>query len=140
MTHIDRLRLAFERRYPIVKRRFQQPIPPMQAYLAIPIKTRLILLALHDGADEAGVKAALPYAKQTDVRLTSKEIKEGLDLLKKGLEEPTFFINLGSVPLETAHDGDLTDPTTKALCRDADIPETFERTFRQSGIRRPRLS
>jgi hypothetical protein len=131
MTHIDQLRLAFERRYPIVKKRFQQPIPPMQAYLAIPIKTRLILLALHDGADEAAVKAALPYAKQTDVRLTSKEIREGLDLLKRGLEEPTFFIDLGQVPLETDHDGDLTDPTTKALCRDQDIPETVEKTFRQ---------
>src|SRR5215212_5766237 len=110
MTHIDSLRLAFERRYPIVKKRFQQPIPPMQAYLAIPIKTRLILLALHDGADEAGVKAALPYAKQTDVRLTSKEIREGLDLLKKGLEDGTFFIDLGTIPLTNDIDGDLTDP------------------------------
>ena len=131
MTHIDSLRLAFERRYPIVKKRFQQPIPPMQAYLAIPIKTRLILLALHDGADEAAVKAALPYAKQTDVRLTSKDIRAGLELLKRGLDEPTFVIDLGQVPLEIDHDDDLTDPNTKALCRDQDIPAGIERTIRQ---------
>jgi hypothetical protein len=146
MTNIDRLRLAFERRYPIVKKRFQQPIPPMQAYLAIPIRTRLILLAIHDAngkPDEAAIKAALPYAKQTDVRLTSKEIKEGLELLKRGLEEPAFFIDLGGIASAVDYpepDRDaqgnhideygLTAPDAKPLWRDSDIPQDIERTFR----------
>lgn len=130
MTQIHRLRLAFERRYPIVAGRYQATPPPMQPFLALPIEERLVLLALADGADEATIRAILPFAKQTDARLTSKRMLAAVERLKAALESPLFFIDLGEVPLDTQV-GDLTKPTTKVLCPDHLIPQDIERTFRQ---------
>ena len=131
MTQIDTLRLAFERRYPIVAKRYQHNPPPMQAFLALPIKERLVLLALLDGADEATIRQTLPFAKQTDARLTSPAMQAAVARLHEALATPAFFIDLAGIPLPTDHTGDLTDMATKMLCRDADIPDTIERTIRQ---------
>jgi len=132
-TKIDTLRLAFERRFAIVRREFDDPTPPMRAFLALPIQERLILLALTDlgdKADEETVRALLPFARQSDIRLKSERMQQALVTFQKGLVQPTFFIDLGGINLETDHTGDLTDMSTKTLCRDADIPQTVERTFR----------
>jgi len=129
-TKIDTLRLAFERRFAIVRREFDDPTPPMRAFLALPIEERLILLALADGADEETVRQLFPFAKQTDARLKSPRMMEALATFQQGLHEPTFFIDLGDIPLETDHTDDLTDMSTKTLCRDADIPQNIERSFR----------
>ncbi len=129
-TKIDHLRLAFERRFAIVRREFDDPTPPMRAFLALPIEERLILLALADGADEETVRQLFPFAKQTDARLKSPRMIEALATFQQGLHEPTFFIDLADIPLETDHTGDLTDMSTKTLCRDADIPQNLERSFR----------
>ncbi len=130
MTKIDFLRLAFERRFAIVRREFDDPTPPMRAFLALPIEERLILLALADGADEETVRQLFPFAKQTDARLKSARMLEALATFQQGLHEPTFFIDLADIPLETDHTDDLTDMSTKTLCRDADIPQDLERSFR----------
>ncbi len=132
-TKIDSLRLAFERRFAIVRREFDDPTPPMRAFLALPIQERLILLALTDlgeQADEEAVRALLPFARQSDIRLKSERMRQALKTFQKGLVQPTFFIDLGGIPLETDHTGDLTDMSTKTLCRDADIPQDIERTFK----------
>ena len=66
----------------------------MQAFLALPIRERLILLALldqHGKPDEAAIRAALPYAKQSDVRLTSKTILKAVETLKAAIEQPTIL-------------------------------------------------
>jgi len=135
MTKIDTLRLAFERRFAIIRTQFDDPTPPMRAFLALPIQERLILLALTDlgdKADEETVRALLPFARQSDIRLKSERMREALVTFQKGLVQPTFFIDLGQIPpLETDHTGDLTDMNTKTLCRDADIPQDIERTMRQ---------
>ncbi len=130
MNKIDHLRLAFERRFAIVRREFDDPTPPMRAFLALPIEERLILLALADGADEETVRQLFPFAKQTDARLKSQRMLQALATFQQGLHEPTFFIDLGDIPLETDHTDDLTDMSTKTLCRDADIPQDIERSFR----------
>jgi len=132
-TKIDTLRLAFERRFSIVRAEFDDPTPPMRAFLALPIQERLILLALTDlgdKADEETVRALLPFARQSDIRLKSERMQQALVTFQKGLAQPTFFIDLGGIPLETDHTGDLTDMNTKTLCRDADIPQNVERSFR----------
>ncbi len=134
MTKIDFLRLAFERRFAIVRAEFDDPTPPMRAFLALPIQERLILLALTDlgdKADEETVRALLPFARQSDIRLKSERMRQALVTFQKGLAQPTFFIDLAGIPLETDHTGDLTDMNTKTICRDADIPQDIERTMRQ---------
>ena len=135
MNKIDHLRLAFERRFAIVRAQFDDPTPPMRAFLALPIQERLILLALTDlgdQADEETVRTLLPFARQSDIRLKSERMREALVTFQKGLAQPTFFIDLGQIPsLETDHTGDLTDMNTKTLCRDADIPQTVEKILRQ---------
>jgi len=132
-TKIDTLRLAFERRFSIVRAEFDDPTPPMRAFLALPIQERLILLALTDlgdKADEEMVRALLPFARQSDIRLKSERMQQALVTFQKGLAQPTFFIDLGGIDLENDHTGDLTDMNTKTLCRDADIPQNVERTYR----------
>lgn len=80
MSHAHRLRLAFERRYALLARdspHKPQPLHTLLALLALPIRERLILLALLDQggkSDEAAIRAALPFAKQSDVRLARKTI------------------------------------------------------------------
>jgi len=133
-TKIDTLRLAFERRFAIIRPQFDDPTPPMRAFLALPIQERLILLALTDlgdKADEETVRALLPFARQSDIRLKSERMRQALKTFQKGLVQPTFFIDLGGIDLENHHTGDLTDMSTKTLCRDADIPQDIERTMRQ---------
>ncbi len=132
-TKIDILRLAFERRFAIIRTQFDDPTPPMRAFLALPIQERLILLALTDlgdKADEETVRALLPFARQSDIRLKSERMREALKTFQKGLVQPTFFIDLGNIPLQNDHTGDLTDMNTKTLCRDADIPQNIERSIR----------
>ena len=135
MNKIDHLRLAFERRFAIIRTQFDDPTPPMRAFLALPIQERLILLALTDlgdQADEETVRQLLPFARQSDIRLKSERMRDALVTFQKGLAQPTFFIDLGSIPLlETDQTGDLTDMSTKTICRDADIPQDIERTMRQ---------
>ena len=134
MNKIDHLRLAFERRFAIIRTQFDDPTPPMRAFLALPIQERLILLALTDlgdKADEETVRALLPFARQSDIRLKSERMREALKTFQKGLVQPTFFIDLAGIPLETDHTGDLTDMNTKTICRDADIPQDIEKTMRQ---------
>ncbi len=134
MTKIDILRLAFERRFAIIRPQFDDPTLPMRAFLALPIQERLILLALTDlgdKADEETVRALLPFARQSDIRLKSERMRQALKTFQQGLVQPTFFIDLGGIPpLETDCTGDLTDMNTKTLCRDADIPQNLERSFR----------
>ncbi len=132
-TKIDTLRLAFERRFAIIRPQFDDPTPPMRAFLALPIQERLILLVLTDlgeRADEETVRALLPFARQSDIRLKSERMRAALATFQKGLVQPTFFIDLGGIPLETDHTGDLTDMHTKTICVDADIPQNLERSFR----------
>src|SRR4051812_8800498 len=96
MTSVHRLRLLFERRYAIIAQDAPHKAQPLQAFLALPIRERLILLALldqHGTPDEAAIRAALPYAKQSDVRLTSKTILKAVETLKAAIETPTLWID-----------------------------------------------
>jgi hypothetical protein len=96
MTSVHKLRLLFERRYAIVAADAPHKAHPLQAFLALPIRERLILLALldqHGKPDEAAIRAALPYAKQSDVRLTSKTILKAVETLKAAIETPTLWID-----------------------------------------------
>ena len=131
MNKIDHRRLAFERRLAIARAQFDDPTPPMRAFLALPIQERLIPLAvtdLGDRADEETVRHLLPLARQSDIRLKSARSREALVTFQKGPAQPTFFIDLGGVNLATNHTGDLTDMSTETLCRDADIPQTVGKT------------
>src|SRR4051794_12315760 len=95
MTAVHRLRLLFERRYAIIAADAPHKAQPLQAFLALPIRERLILLALldqHGKPDEAAIRAALPYAKQSDVRLTSKTILKAVETLKAAIETPTLWV------------------------------------------------
>jgi hypothetical protein len=93
MTNIHRLRLAFEDRYAILTR--DAPLTPsMWPFLSLPIRERLVLLCIADtGADEAKIKHALPWAKQTDVRLTSPAMVKAAATFLKVLNIPTAWID-----------------------------------------------
>jgi hypothetical protein len=93
MTNVHRLRLAFENRYAILTR--DAPLTPsMWPFLSLPIRERLVLLCIADtGADEAKIKHALPWAKQTDVRLTSPAMVKAAATFLKVLNIPTAWID-----------------------------------------------
>ena len=93
MTNIHRLRLAFEARYAILTKD-APPTPSMWPFLSLPLRERLILLCIADtGANEAAIKQALPFAKQTDVRLTSPAMVKASQTFLKVLNTPTAWID-----------------------------------------------
>jgi hypothetical protein len=93
MTNIHRLCLAFEARYAILAKD-APPTPSMWPFLSLPLRERLILLCIADtGANEAAIKQALPFAKQTDVRLTSPAMVAASQTFLKVLNTPTAWID-----------------------------------------------
>lgn len=93
MTNIHRLRLACERRYATQAATLHHPVPNLHAFLCLPLKERLILLALADRCDHKTIQAALPFAKQSDVRLTSPGTRAALTLLHLALASPKLWID-----------------------------------------------
>ncbi len=134
------------------------PTPAMQPFLVVPIQERLILLSLYDqqsGADPralspwehkpkpsssparpiamdalTAIKAALPFAKETDIRLTSKRMLGALAALTAAMENPTAWIHPGPYPDHET--GDLGDPETPLPIDTRDIPADTEKQLRQA--------
>lgn len=132
MTSVHRLRLLFEKKYAILAPDAPHKAQPLQAFLALPIRERLILLALLDQQgkpDEAAIRQAIPYAKQSDVRLTSKTILKAVETLKAAIERPTLWIHPGPYPEREVRD--LTIQTAKPPVPDALIPYDIEKTLTQ---------
>lgn len=94
---------AFERQ---AKAHDRIPAPDMRPFLAVPIRERLVLLALYDNRSMAEIKEAYPWAKETDVRLTSHRIKTAIDIFVAATEDPTTHIHPGPLPDHEAT-GDL---------------------------------
>jgi hypothetical protein len=66
----------------------------MWPFLSIPIQERLILLSLFDQSSMVEIKAALAWAKETDLRLSSPRMLDALAGLRYGMEHPPP----GSIP------------------------------------------
>lgn len=95
MSPLQRLRLAFERTYAVYTVTHTTPIPPLQPFLALPIRERLVLLALLDKASPEEIRAALPFVKQTDLRLTSPAMVAAVATLRRALQQPLdYFTNV----------------------------------------------
>lgn len=93
MPNVHRLRRAFERLYAIRAAANPHTCQPLQAFLALPIQERLVLLLILDGTDPEEIRRLLPYAKQTDARLSSKAILQAAETLKKAIQTPTYWID-----------------------------------------------
>lgn len=105
------------------------PIPNMRPFFAVPIKERLVLLALYDSRTMGEIKEAMPWVKETDVRLTSRRIHQAIELLEAGFEDDTIWMNPGPVPMEEV--GDLTDTDTQFPFYSRRIPEDTEVQLRK---------
>ncbi len=81
------LRFGLERLYREGSASRQKPCPPLHAMLAVPIKERLVLLALTDGAGAAEIKRILKV-KDEDVRLTSPRMRAAVQTMKEALLDP----------------------------------------------------
>jgi hypothetical protein len=90
MTNLHRLRLACERHYARVRRAHPTRIPNLHAFLVLPLKERLVLLCLADRANHKTIQAALPFAKQSDVRLTSPAMRAAIHLLRLSFRPETL--------------------------------------------------
>lgn len=66
--------------------------PPMQAFLAVPVPERLILLAKLDGADDKHIKWLL-RASDADVALFSDRMVSAVAALTAAMDEPWGFID-----------------------------------------------
>jgi hypothetical protein len=134
------------------------PTPAMQPFLIVPVQERLILLSLYDqqsGADPrtlfawehkpkpstsparpiatealTAIKAALPFAKETNIRLTSKRMLGALADLTAAMENPTGWIHPGPYP--DCETGDLGDSETPFPINTRDIPDDTEKQLRQA--------
>ncbi len=76
-TRLHHLRLSLER---LAHRQLREAgliCPPMQAFLAVPLTERLILLAKADGADDKEIKRLLK-ATDEDVAVTSPRMEEDI--------------------------------------------------------------
>lgn len=71
--------------------------PPMQAFLAVPLPERLILLAKIDGAEAKHIKWLL-RASDDDLGLTSPRMVQAVALLTAAMDEPWGFIDLSIDP------------------------------------------
>jgi hypothetical protein len=102
----------------------------MRPFLAVPLRERLVLLALYDNRSMEEIKGAYPWAKETDVRLTSHRIQAAVSILFTSLDEPTAWMDPGPYPgIEAA---DLTDPNTQLPINSRDIPDDIEKQLRQA--------
>jgi len=107
------------------------PTPDMRPFLAVPIRERLVLLAIYDGQPMEVIKGAYPWAKETDVRRTSHRIQDALAIFNAALKEPTAWINPGPYPVAEV-DGDLGYPDTPFPINSRTIPADTDKQFRQA--------
>ena len=84
---LSALRFGLERLYREGSVSRPRPCPPLHAMLAVPIKERLVLLALTDGAGAAEIKRTLKV-KDEDVRLTSPRMRGAVAQLQEALLDP----------------------------------------------------
>lgn len=81
------LRFSFERLYRSGSASRVKPCPPLHALLSVPIRERLVLLALTDGAEAAEIKRMLKV-RDEDIRLTSPRMREAVATVKDTLLDP----------------------------------------------------
>ncbi len=81
------LRFSFERLYRAGSASRVKPCPPLHALLSVPIRERLVLLALTDGAEAAEIKPMLKV-RDEDIRLTSPRMREAVATVKDALLDP----------------------------------------------------
>jgi len=106
------------------------PAPDMRPFLSVQLPERMVLLALYDGQSMEEIKAAYPWAKETDVRLTSHRIQPAIADLIAAVHDPTAWIRPGPIPEVEA--GDLTDPDTPDPINHRRIPADVETQLRQA--------
>ncbi len=86
-SRLARLRFGFERLYRAGAASRQSPCAPLHTMLAVPIKERLVLLALTDGADPKEIKQLLKV-RDEDVRLTSDRMRGAVAIFQAALLDP----------------------------------------------------
>lgn len=101
----------------------------MWPFLAVPLEMRLVLLCQTEQATMEQIKAALPFAKETDVRQTSHRMRAAIEVFNRSMEEPTAWLHPGPYP-ET-EPTDLVDPETSFPFPDRLIPRDTDIQLRQ---------
>ncbi len=91
---LNRLRLSLERLAVAQLKASGMPCPPMQAFLAVPIRERLVLLARADGADEKTIQRLLRTTPE-DAALQSQRMVEAVKLLTAAMDEPWGLVAPG---------------------------------------------
>lgn len=86
-SRLARLRFGFERLYRAGASSRQRPCAPLHTLLAVPIRERLVLLALIDGTDPREIKALLK-ATQADIDLTSGRMAAAVATMQRALLDP----------------------------------------------------
>lgn len=108
----------------------------MFPFLAVPIKERLVLLCLSEQATMPQIKAALPYAKETDVRQTSHRMRAAIGIFNEAMENPTAWLHPGPYPLAEVPDLLERHPETGELppfpLPDRLIPRDTDKQLRQA--------
>lgn len=128
-NHISRLQWRFKKVYE-AQARTDAPSPTsLIPFLYIPIQERLILLALLDGATLPEIKAALPFAKETDIRKSSPRMIAAGERLNYAIKNHWCWIEPG--PLPTDEPGDLVDTNEEFPYPAAWLPEGTDRQLRK---------
>ena len=131
MTQAQHLQIAFDTLY---RRRIASGAPSATSFLPflyVPLPMRLVMLCLCDGAGMAEIKAVLPFAKETDVRLTSHRMIAACRLLDQALANPWIWIRPGQLPEGNEPSADLTDNVTPFPVADRLLAPDTDKQLRQ---------
>ncbi len=106
--HLSQLRFGLKSLYALQEREHATTTPGLHHLLTLPIRERLILLAIIDGASEREIRQAMKVSKD-DASLHSRRMKRALGRLKASLGTP-----LGNWPevwtrADLTPEGDLTN-------------------------------
>ncbi len=103
-NHVTRLQRLFKQAYEKQSRTDAPSPTSLIPFLYIEIQERLILLSLLDGATLPEIKAALPFAKETDIRRSSPRMITAGEKLDYAIKHPWCWIEPGPLPLVDAPD------------------------------------
>lgn len=104
-------------------------VPDLRPFLSVNLPMRLVLLAIYDNKTMPQIKKAMPWVKETDVRLTSRRIHAAIEELQEGRANPTGWMNPGP---EVDNECDLSDPETPFPLLSRLIPEDIEIQLRKT--------
>jgi hypothetical protein len=106
--HLSRLRFGLKSLYVLQSAEHTTTTPGLHHLLSIPIRERLILLALIDGADERAIRQTMSVAKD-DATLSSRRMKRTVQRMKAHLTTPHAHWPEVWLRDDLTPDGDLTN-------------------------------